>query len=457
MTPSEPAAPYPSNPYELTAAGIADPPVGTWHILRRIGPGLVLSASVVGSGELIATTTLGAQVGYLLLWLVVVSCVVKSAVQLVLGRHAILTGETTLVAFARLPGPRPRMHWFSWLTIAVSTTTAFALGAMYIGVAQVIYALAPAIGVTGWVLLLLALTLLLVIGGGYGRIEKIALVKVSLFVMLTLLAVLLLFNIPEYFALGRVAEGLTFRLPDAGLTVAIAVFGITGVSAGELVTYPYWCIEKGYARFAGPRDESPAWRRRAEGWLRVMYVDVLVSTGLCTMVTVAFYLLGAGVLHGRGDVPAGSGMIASLSAMYTATLGPWAVWLFYAGAIVTLYGTIFAVTAGTARVLADAMVQARLFARDDHARRSRYRDLFTGVLNLLAVGCFLVVGQIPVTLVTWTGLIQATVLPVVAIGAVFLVGQRGLRAPRWLRALTWIAAIVIVAFVAAMLYLQLGR
>jgi hypothetical protein len=32
-------------------------------ILRRIGPGVALSASIVGSGELIATTTLRAQVG----------------------------------------------------------------------------------------------------------------------------------------------------------------------------------------------------------------------------------------------------------------------------------------------------------------------------------------------------------------------------------------------------------
>lgn len=445
------------DPYELTPAGVAEPPVGVLRALRRIGPGLVLSASVVGSGELIATTTLGAQVGYTLLWLVIASCLVKAAVQLVLGRHAILTGETTLVAFARLPGPRPIVHWSAWIWLVASFSFAFGLCAMYIGVAQVIHALVPAVGVTAWVFLLLGLTLVLLIGGGYGRIEKIAIVKVSLFTMLTLLAGLLLFSIPEYLDVRQLTEGLTFRVPDAGLTIAIAVFGITGVSAGELCTYPYWCIEKGYARFAGPRDDSPAWRARAAGWIRVMYLDVLVSTAICTAVTIAFYLLGAGVLHGRGDVPAGPGMIASLSTIYTETLGPWALWLFYAGAIVTLYGTIFAVTAGTARVLADGLVQAGVFPRDDQVRRSRFRDLFTGALNVLAVGCFLVLGQIPVTLVTWTGLVQAILLPTVAFAAVFLARQRGLEAPRWLRASVWLAALVILAFVAASIYLQLGR
>ncbi len=32
---------------------------------------------------------------------------------------------------------------------------------------------------------------------------------------------------------------------------ALATFGIIGVGAAELVVYPYWCLEKGYARFTG--------------------------------------------------------------------------------------------------------------------------------------------------------------------------------------------------------------
>ena len=100
------------DPYRLSSEHIQEPPEGVGNILRRIGPGLVLSAAIVGSGELIATTTLGAKVGYVMLWLIIFSCLVKSIVQAVLGRYVITTGETTLVAFARMPGPRLVMHWF---------------------------------------------------------------------------------------------------------------------------------------------------------------------------------------------------------------------------------------------------------------------------------------------------------------------------------------------------------
>ena len=37
------------------------------------------------------------------------------------------------------------------------------------------------------------------------------------------------------------------------IAAAFGTFGITGVGASELYAYPYWCLEKGYARFTGPR------------------------------------------------------------------------------------------------------------------------------------------------------------------------------------------------------------
>ena len=62
--------------YHLTPEGIKEPPEGWGPSLRYFGPGLILSASIVGSGELIATTTLGAQAGFAILWMVIFGFVV---------------------------------------------------------------------------------------------------------------------------------------------------------------------------------------------------------------------------------------------------------------------------------------------------------------------------------------------------------------------------------------------
>ena len=69
---------------------------------------MVLAASIVGSGELIATTTLGAQTGFTLLWMILLSCAIKPVVQAELGRYTIVTGHTGLEGLDSVPGPRLR-------------------------------------------------------------------------------------------------------------------------------------------------------------------------------------------------------------------------------------------------------------------------------------------------------------------------------------------------------------
>ena len=91
------------NPYQLSADSVLEPPTTLAGSLRHLAPGLILSASIVGSGELIATTVVGAKAGFVTLWVILVSCLVKVAIQLEFGRHTIATGETTMQALNRLP------------------------------------------------------------------------------------------------------------------------------------------------------------------------------------------------------------------------------------------------------------------------------------------------------------------------------------------------------------------
>jgi hypothetical protein len=317
---------------------------------------------------------------------------------------------------------------------------------MFGGVSQVMNLLVPAVPVNAWVGIFLGITLLLLLGGGYARIEHLAMVKVGLFTMLTLLAAVLLVRKPEYFSWSAMLEGFRFELPGAGFSTAVAVFGITGVGASELFMYPYWCVEKGYARVAGRREPGGAWRERAAGWIRVMHVDILVSMVIYTVATVAFYLLGAGVLHGMGLVPAAGDMIAVLSNIYTQTLGPWSLWLFYLGAIATLYGTIFAASAANSRVFADMCRLMGLFEAGDYRRRVRFRNGFVVFLTVAPVLLYWLF-ESPVKMVVAGGLAQAMMLPVIGIATVYL---RHRRLPREIAphpvvtASLWLATLVML-------------
>ena len=140
---------------------------------------------------------------------------------------------------------------------------------------------------------------------------------VAAFTISTIVAMIALQWTPYRVSSAQLIDGLKFQLP-ASFTVAFAAFGIIGVGASELIYYPYWCLEKGYARHIGPSDDSPDWRRRMLGWLHVLHADAVLSMVIYTGATIAFYILGAAVLHGQGLQVTDRELIETLSQMYRA-------------------------------------------------------------------------------------------------------------------------------------------
>src|SRR6185369_17800682 len=122
------------------------------------------------------------QVGYAALWVVLVSCAIKPVVQAQLGRYTIATGHTGLEGFARVPGP---LRWLVWAWAATVTLTLLQVGGMYGGVGQVLHVVWPALSVNLWVAVCVAITLGVLLGGGYARIERFAVFKVALFTLIT--------------------------------------------------------------------------------------------------------------------------------------------------------------------------------------------------------------------------------------------------------------------------------
>lgn len=274
-----------------------------------------------------------------------------------------------------------------------------------------------------WASLVTLLTVIVLLVGRYQHIEKLALVLVGTF---TLITIYNLFRLQTHGAWAingsEIAHGLAFSLPSAigdrnPMATALATFGIIGVGASDLVAYPYWCLEKGYARWTGRNDESVAWTHRAKGWLRVLQWDAWSACLLYTFTTVAFYLLGAAVLGRIGLIPEGSDMIRTLAIMYAPVFGEIAQLLFLFGAIAVLYSTFFIGNAGHCRLATDALCVLNLTSNDESKRRF-WMKLFAVVLPILCVGTYYTVGS-PVALVLIGGVAQALLLPMVAFAALF--------------------------------------
>jgi Mn2+/Fe2+ NRAMP family transporter len=406
-----------STPTPPEIPGRRPPPRSLGGLLRQLGPGLIISAVIVGSGELIVTPKLGAEEGFKLLWFIVLGCLLKVFVQIELGRQAVLRGQTTLVGLNTLPGPRAIVSWVLWLWLAMYVSLVFQVAGMVGGVARVFALGGLTLPINALAVVIGAATAVLLVVGRYRLVETLSTAFVALFTVATLVAVVLLQGTPYAVTGAQLASGFTLGLPDK-LVTAFAAFGIIGVGASELIYYPYWCLEKGYARNIGPDDGSAEWRANAKGWLKIMRMDAWVSFGLYTTTTLAFYLLGAAILYAKNVKVENSQMIETLSLMYREVFGEWSFWMFLVGAFAVLYSTIFGATASNARLAVDALDLFKLKHYRDPTERARWLKYACVALPVAFTTVFILVGA-PVSLVFIGAVGQGLMLPFLAGAAIY--------------------------------------
>lgn len=495
-----------SNP-ESDDQSPVDPPQSPMRIIRCIGPGLIVAGSIVGSGELIATTKTGAEAGFSLLWLIIIGCVVKVFAQIEFGRYAIISGKPTLRALDEVPGPRikGRGNWLVWYWLVMWLASISQLGGIVGGVGQALAISAPITqagvaynetadaetlkkfedfleaqdgeAVAGeesnvrlvddtpsetatlatpadaaiWATIMAIATSVLLYVGRYGLIQSLSTVLVASFTVLTVLNLFLLQRQADWsVSLAEFVSGLKFSLPESSpgvnpIGTALATFGIIGVGAAELVVYPYWCLEKGYARFTGKNDGSAEWTRRAQGWMRVMRVDAWGAMAVYTFATVAFYLLGAAILHRVGLNPERDSMVRTLAVMFVPVFSDWASAVFLFGAFAVLYSTFFVANASHARTFADALHVIGVIGKDEETQKKWVRIL-SGVFPILCLVIFLLI-QAPAQLVLISGVAQGVMLPMLAGAALFFRYRRsvpGLTPGKIWDIMLWVSAVAML-------------
>jgi Mn2+/Fe2+ NRAMP family transporter len=434
--------------YQLRAEDVRNPPRTLGERLRYLGPGIVLTASVVGSGELIVTTSLGAKAGFALLWLVIVGAAVKVWVQVELARWTILNGGTALEGYAAVPPRIGRMGWINWLWIGLDIAKNFQRGGV-IGASAAVCSIAlPLAGdelsrtsLVIWTIIVTGVSVLLMSSSRYSVVERVTTISVVLFTTSIVGLVLVLPFTPYFYSASDLGSGLSFTIPAGAIGLALAMFGSTGVGADDMTNYTYWCLEKGYARWTGPDDGSEERAVRAAGWLKVMQLDVLVSWVVCTLTTLSFYIVGASVLGGRQAVPEGNDVITSVSRIYTDTLGTWAEAVFLAGAIAVLFSTHVAAVAAVPRLWTNTLGLMGLIDWNDLAVRTRWLRIFTVVLPAVWAAMYLFV-QSPLLLLQIGATGNAIFLLAVLVAVWRL---RTTQVDRRFRAGRWITPVLLVS------------
>lgn len=312
------------------------PAVSIRKRISLIGPGIVVAATGVGAGDLVATLIAGSRYGYALLWAAVVGAVIKVALAEGVGRWTLSTGRTIFDGWSSL-GPWASVYFGLYVVL-----WGFVYGAAGMTAAGLpLAALFPVLDLKTWAMISGLMGLGLVWIGTYRLFETIMSVLVGvMFVTVVGLAVIVTPDIP------RLLTGLWPTLPEGAAFYTLGLIGGVGGTI-TMAAYGYWLNAKGWT---GP------------AWMGVMRLDNRVAYAVTGVFVVAMLIVGAELMHAGGvALSTGERGLLDLDAVLRERFGPVVSVMFLIGFWATSFTSVLGVWQGVSLMFAD--FYAHLLAR----------------------------------------------------------------------------------------------
>jgi len=276
--------------------------------LKLAGPGLIVAATGIGSGDVVAGTVAGANYGVVLLWAILVGAFFKFVLTEGIARWQLATGTTAIEGWAaHLPG-WVKYYFGFYLVLWTVAVTAALTNATGLGLATLTGGAVP----MGWGAVLHSVFgCVFVLLGGYGAFEKLMKVLVGVMGLAILTCALLTFSEP----VASVRGMLVPVVPPGGAMYVLALIGGIGGSI-TLLSYNYWMREEGLTG-----GEQLGYVR---GDVGVAYTfTALFGVSIALIANQAFFVTGTTLT----DAQAVSGMAEMLGRI----LGPFGHWAYAVG------------------------------------------------------------------------------------------------------------------------------
>ena len=206
------------------------------NFLKLAGPGLIVAATGIGSGDVVSATVGGARYGVVLLWAIAVGAFFKFVLSEGIARWQLATGLTALEGWATYLPAWVKYYFAAYLvlwTVAVSAALTNATG---LGISNLTGGAVPqswgaiAHSLIGFVLVWI---------GGYAWFER--LMKLLVGVMGFSILVCALLIVRDW---ASVVQGLVVpQIPPASGTYVLSIIGGIGGSI-TMLSYNYWMREE---------------------------------------------------------------------------------------------------------------------------------------------------------------------------------------------------------------------
>ena len=354
--------------------------------LRQIGPGIVIAATGLGAGDLIAASVAGAEFGYALLWAAVLGAVLKFALNEGLARWQLVTGTSLLEGWKEhLPA------WISWYFILYLMLWSFVVaGALMAASGLAVHAIFPGVSVelAGGVQSLLAAAM--VVAGRYRWLETVMKFFIGLMFAIIIFSAWAVF--PGW---SVILQGvLVPSIPDGSVWFLMGIIGGVGGSV-TMLSYGYWMREHGWT---GKQHQS------------IMRIDVAVAYLLTALFAIAIMLVSAGVEPGAMQ---GSDMVLSVGEHLGMVVGKAGKMLFLVGFWGAVFSSMLGVWQGVPYLFCDFVTKTESGALQKVNTSCLSYRLYLAAMTFLPMS-LLVFGK-PVWLVILYAVVGAMFMPLLAV------------------------------------------
>ncbi|MFH9265450.1 MULTISPECIES: Nramp family divalent metal transporter [unclassified Streptomyces] len=302
---------------------------------KYIGPGIVVAATGVGAGDLVATLIAGSKFGYTLMWAAVIGCVVKISLAEAAGRWHLATGRTLFDGWRSL-GPWTTVYFAVYVVLWGFIYGATAMSSS----ALPIVALFPdGPGLKFWAIVTGLIGLAFVWFNRYAVFEKVMTVLIGImFVVVVYVAARV---VPDA---GASFAGLLPVLPDGSLLYTLGLIGGVGGTI-TMAAYGYWVNAKGWSN---------------SSWMKVMRLDNRVAYITTGVFVVAMLIVGAELLHAsQTALTSGDRGLIDLGRVLEDRFGAGTAKLFLVGFFATSFSSLIGVWHGVSLMFADFVERFR--------------------------------------------------------------------------------------------------
>jgi Mn2+/Fe2+ NRAMP family transporter len=330
-----------------------------FNILKKTGPGIIVAATGLGAGDIVAASAAGAQAGTVLLWAVVFGGLLKYGLTEGIGRWQLATGTTLLEGWIeKLP------KFFSWyFMVYMFLWTFMVAAAMMAACGLAAYAFFPTLSVTQWGIIHALLALVIVWFGAYKVLET----AMKFFIGLMFLTVLYcaIRVMPD---IRIIASGMFIpRVPEFGMAYVLSVIGGVGGSI-TIMSYGYWMREAGW---------------KGKEMMSTMRWDLGIAYGLTALFGVAIIIVSAGV---QPEVVSGNNMALAVADQLVPVMGETGKWVFLFGFWGAVFSSMIGVWHGVPFLFANFFIHYRKHTHLIETRGSISKSwAYRGYLVYLAI------------------------------------------------------------------------